>query len=134
MAEFVDPDAPLRLEVAAKIAFPQGGITVSGLRREIARGRLEAEEIAGKYFTTLANIKRMREKCRVSVKDHASGNVQHDAKEVGPSPRQSGSLKTQGGISPQAALLAQLKQNRQERPSKPKRIHCEEISTRTSQA
>src|SRR5450631_3423883 len=109
MAQFVDPDAPLRLEVAAKMAFPQGGITVSGLRREIARGRLEVEEIAGKYFTTLANIKRMREKCRVSVKDHASGNVQHDAKEVGPSPRQSGSLKTQGGISPQAALLAQLK-------------------------
>jgi hypothetical protein len=119
MAEFVDPDAPLRLEVAAKIAFPQGGITVSGLRREIARGRLEAEEIAGKYFTTLANIKRMREKCRVSVKARASGNARHDAKAVGPSPRPSGSLKTQDGISPQAALLAQLKQNRQERPSKP---------------
>jgi integrase len=33
-------DAPLRLADAAKIAFPAGGMTASGLRREAARGRL----------------------------------------------------------------------------------------------
>ena len=31
-----------------------GGMTVSGLRREAARGRLAIEVIAGKHFTTLA--------------------------------------------------------------------------------
>lgn len=40
-------------------------MTVSGLRREIARGRLKAEMIAGKTFVTLAGIDRMRELCRV---------------------------------------------------------------------
>lgn len=50
------PNAPLRLEVAVKAAFPAGGLTVAGLRKEIARGRLEVELIAGKQFTTLAAI------------------------------------------------------------------------------
>jgi hypothetical protein len=68
MVDSVDYDAPLRLEVVAKIAFPRGGMTVSGLRREIARGRLEVEKIAGKQFTTLANINRMRELCRVTAR------------------------------------------------------------------
>jgi hypothetical protein len=55
---------PLRLDVAARIAFPGGGMTASGLRREAARGRLAIERIAGKDFTTLADIASMREKCR----------------------------------------------------------------------
>lgn len=58
-------DTPLRLDVAVKVAFPAGGLTVAGLRKEIARGRLEVELIAGKHFTTLAAIERMRERCRV---------------------------------------------------------------------
>jgi hypothetical protein len=40
----------------------------SGLRREGARGRLVIERIAGKDYTTLANIERMRELCRVQAK------------------------------------------------------------------
>lgn len=62
------PDTPLRLDVAVREAFPAGGMTVSGLRREIARGRLEVELIAGKQFTTLAAIANMRAMCRVPVK------------------------------------------------------------------
>ncbi|WP_316228906.1 hypothetical protein [Bradyrhizobium sp. SZCCHNR1070] len=58
-------DTPLRLDVAVKAAFPAGGITVAGLRKEIAKGRLEVELIAGKLFTTLAAIARMRELCKV---------------------------------------------------------------------
>src|SRR6266850_4013951 len=58
------PDAPLRLDDAVRLAFPFGGMTVSGLRREAARGRLVVEMIAGKQFTTLRNIERMRELCR----------------------------------------------------------------------
>jgi hypothetical protein len=60
-----DTDAPLRLDVAAKLAFPHGGMTVAGLRREAKRGRLVIYRIAGKDFTTLNHIKGMREQCRV---------------------------------------------------------------------
>src|SRR5690349_6780613 len=61
----VAPDQPLRLAVAAAVAFPDGSMSSSGLRREAARGRLAIERIAGKDFTTLAAIAEMREKCRV---------------------------------------------------------------------
>src|SRR5260370_20101051 len=64
----ISPDAPLRLSVAAPIAFPDGSMTASGLSREGARGRLIIERIAGKDYTTLANIERMRESCRVEAK------------------------------------------------------------------
>jgi hypothetical protein len=59
----VDPRAPLRLSLAAEIAFPGGGMTASGLRREAAKGRLAIERIAGKDFTTLAAIEDMRTQC-----------------------------------------------------------------------
>ena len=47
-------DRPLRLAVAAKVAFPDGSMRASGLRREAQRGRLVIERIAGKDYTTLA--------------------------------------------------------------------------------
>jgi hypothetical protein len=64
----ISPDTPLRLLIAATVAFPDGSMTASGLRRESARGNLLIERIAGKDYTTLANIERMRELCRVEVK------------------------------------------------------------------
>jgi hypothetical protein len=67
----IKPDTPLRLSVAAAMAFPDGSMTASGLRREYARGRLVIERIAGKDFTTLAHIEQMRELCRVETKVHA---------------------------------------------------------------
>jgi hypothetical protein len=72
--EDVKPDTPLRLSVAAETAFPDGSMTASGLRREAMRGRLLIERIAGKDYTTLANIERMRELCRVEVKAPDSGS------------------------------------------------------------
>src|ERR1700686_4087171 len=66
--EKVTPDTPLRLEIAAVLAFPDGSMTAAGLRREGARGRLMIERIAGKDYTTLANIERMRELCRVETR------------------------------------------------------------------
>jgi len=68
----IGPDTPLRLDVAARIAFPAGGMTASGLRREAARGRLTVERIAGKDFTTLSAIATMREKCRAQKPHHGS--------------------------------------------------------------
>lgn len=63
----VTDDTPLRLAVAATLAFPCGGMTASGLRRERDAGRLVTELVAGKEFTTLADIGCMRELCRRKV-------------------------------------------------------------------
>ena len=65
-------DTPLRLDVAAAIAFPAGGMTASGLRREAARSRLAIMRIAGRDFTTLAAIAEMKAQCLVPRKEHAS--------------------------------------------------------------
>jgi hypothetical protein len=64
-AELIDSDSPLRLHDAARIAFPHGGMSVSALRREAQRGRLVISRIAGKDFTTINDIRRMVELCRV---------------------------------------------------------------------
>jgi hypothetical protein len=68
----ITPDTPLRLRDAVAIAFPYGGMTVSGLRREASRDRLQIEKIAGKQFVTLQAINEMRAKCRVEPKEPAS--------------------------------------------------------------
>jgi hypothetical protein len=54
---------PLRLEAAARLAFPDGSMKLAGLRREIARGRLAYEMIAGKHYTTLSDIEDNRCRC-----------------------------------------------------------------------
>lgn len=48
--EKITPDTPLRLEIAATLAFPDGSMTAAGLRREGERGRLVIEKIAGKLW------------------------------------------------------------------------------------
>src|SRR5581483_3192874 len=96
----VGPNTPLRLGVAASLAFPDGSMSASGLRREAARGRLVIERIAGKDFTTLANIERMRELCRVEAKGPGCGS------ENGPVERHSGSSSTMASKSAQARAKA----------------------------
>ena len=104
----VDQESLLRLDVAASIAFPFGGMSKNGLRRELARGRLDGMKIAGKYFTTLANIKRMSQLCRVSAKDLISGSDRPDERTVKSSRRQFGLSKIVANISPQDVLQLQL--------------------------
>src|SRR5882724_7305671 len=76
----VTPDTPLRLGIAAALAFPDGSMTASGLRREGARGRLAIERIAGKDYTTIASIEHMRALCRVEarVPDFISDSVESE--------------------------------------------------------
>jgi hypothetical protein len=74
--EMITPTSPLRLSVAAKIAFPDGSMSVSALRRMGISGHLTIERIAGKDFTTLANIEEMRTSCRVQAKAHGSTSRQ----------------------------------------------------------
>ena len=69
----VKPGDPLRLDVAAALAYPDGSMTASGLRREAARGRLAIERVAGKDYTTLAAIGEMRALCRVEARGRVYG-------------------------------------------------------------
>ena len=94
--EAVPEDTPLRLDVAAALAYPDGSMTACGLRREAKRGRLVIERTAGKDYTTLAAIKRMRGLCRVEPPRHAFGSNPNVAtKELAESHTPpSGSLKT----------------------------------------
>ena len=64
-SEEVTSSTPLRLGIAAQIAFPLGGITEHTLRLEHKRGNLVVETYGNKHFTTLAHIEEMRKrKCR----------------------------------------------------------------------
>ncbi|WP_456730336.1 excisionase [Bradyrhizobium sp. USDA 3364] len=82
----IGPTTPLRLEIAARIAYPDGSMTKSGLRREIARGHLDCERVAGKQYVTLAGIEQMRVLCRGNRKVPASTSANaEDAKQFGSS-------------------------------------------------
>ena len=103
--ETITPTTPLRLDVAAQLAFPDGSMTASGLRREGRRGHLVIERIAGKDFTTLHHIEDMRLKCRDQQKAQGSGS---NPKSVTPtassSATQPGSSATERVRSARAAL------------------------------
>ena len=74
----ISDDTPLRLEAAAAIAFPDGGMTANGLRRESKRGRLVIERVAGKDYTTIGHIARMRELCHVNRNRHDSDSSRNN--------------------------------------------------------
>jgi hypothetical protein len=118
-AQNIEPRAPLRLALAAKIAFPDGSMTASGLRRELLRGRLEVERIAGKDYTTLEAINRMREQCRVQTKALVSTRDARGSTGENSSLKPFGSSEMVNKISPQDALRIRLKQSRLKEPSKP---------------
>jgi hypothetical protein len=80
----ISDDAPLRLKDAVKIAFPSGGMTVSGLRREHANGRLEVEVIAGKQFVTLRAIRDMRERCKQTAPTYGKLSPRRDGTPLPP--------------------------------------------------
>jgi hypothetical protein len=98
-------DTPLRLETAAELAFPDGTMTASGLRREQAKGNLVIERIANKDYTTLRNIEEMRKKCRVQAKGQDFGsNRRSMTKPANSSVAQHGSLETERVKNARAAL------------------------------
>src|ERR1700730_2190809 len=105
----VSPDTPLRLGIAAALAFPDGSVTAAGLRREARRGRLVIERVAGKDYTTLGNIERMREICRVQAKAPDSTFGPRDATPSATSPiTQPGSSEMVDATFSQAALQMKL--------------------------
>jgi hypothetical protein len=105
----IAPDAPLRLVIAATIAYPDGSMTASGLRKEALRGKLAIERVAGKDYTTLNAIAEMRKKCLLEPKVRGSGSGQSDDRQAESLfPGRPGSSSTPDAISPQAALRAKL--------------------------
>jgi hypothetical protein len=74
----IGDDQPIRLAVAARLAFPDGSMTVHGLRREFYKGNLAIEVIAGKHYTTLNDIKAMRVKCRENPKGRGCTGASRD--------------------------------------------------------
>jgi hypothetical protein len=106
----INLDAPLRLAVAASLAYPDGSMSASGLRREAAKGRLVIERTAGKDYTTLRAIEEMRERCRVNASGHACGSGRNgETSKEGSFPKARGSSSTEEGTSPRDVLRAKLK-------------------------
>ena len=58
----ITPTTPLRLSDAARLAFPDGSVTVNTLRTAARRGLLQIETVGNKQFTTLKAIEEMRRK------------------------------------------------------------------------
>jgi hypothetical protein len=108
----ISPTTPLRLAVAAEIAFPGGDVTAATLRREGAKGRLAIERIGRKDFTTLAAIDSMRLLCRVNPKESDSGSDRHEAASA-----PSSSFETEQSKSAQAALSLSLSRLRESSPT-----------------
>src|SRR5262245_52283140 len=117
LSAVLELETPLRLSVAATIAFPDGSMTASGLRRESVRGRLVVERIAGKDYTTLGNIERMRELCRVERGESVSGCDSGDRTRVVRSVKPPGSFSTATSISPQVALRTKLRRQKANLPN-----------------
>lgn len=106
----VDDHTPLRLADAAARAFPGGGVTVCSLRREAAKGRLAIMRIAGKDFTTLADIREMQQKCLVNQKARTFGFDQPtETPPESSSSAPDGSSRTEAVKSAQDALRETVK-------------------------
>jgi hypothetical protein len=89
-------------------------MTVAGLRRERDRNRLVIEKIAGKEFTTLAHIERMRELCREEARERDfSSNLPAGTRAERFPTRQPGSSETTDAMSAQAALQMKLRPRRE---------------------
>ncbi|MEH2510180.1 hypothetical protein V1291_001534 [Nitrobacteraceae bacterium AZCC 1564] len=112
----VTPTTPLRLETAAKLAFPDGSMKLAGLRREIARGRLAYEVIAGKHYTTLTDIEDMRRLCRVDARAAGARSSQRAASAFRSS--SDVAFSAEDALSPQERLRALLSQRLQKRQKK----------------
>src|SRR6185312_5377630 len=91
-------DVLLTLKDACEIYF-NGRITPATLRAENDRGNLRLSKIGRAYFTTLADLKSMREKCLVEAQAPSSGSIKNASR--GPS-------LTDASAAAQAAALNKL--------------------------
>jgi len=116
----ITDNTPLRLERALEIGFPEGGMSVSGLRKERDRGTLAVMMIAGKEFTTLADLREMMIRCRERQKDQGfTPSRKHATRKPGSSSRTlSGSSET-GALSAARASALQIAERLQRKQKTP---------------
>lgn len=100
LADFRDDD-PITLSEASEIVL-RGAVTVSTLRAEIRRGNLVVEKIGKNLFTTPADIREMRKRCRVQQSRPASISEKISTADT------SGSSATATGTDELAALRASV--------------------------
>ena len=109
-------DDPLRLDIAAALAFPDSSMTVASLRRERDRGRLTMERIGGKDYTTLRFIREMREKCRLAPSPRDCGSdLRNEIRRGALHTQPHGSSLTEIAV---AAAKSQLEQIARTKPNK----------------
>lgn len=95
-------DEPVLLSRALGLFFPHGGMTISALRTEARKGRLDVMRIAGKDWTTARAIKEMMDRCRVERSPRALNSAPNQTAEG------SGSSETANCIDEQDALRIRL--------------------------
>jgi hypothetical protein len=110
-------DVPLRLDHAAEVAFPDGTMTAAMLRRQANRGNLAVERIAGKLYTTLADIREMRRRCREEQKAPGSGFSRNGDPEATSNEPSGASLTTEDISAAQDALRRTVAALRKPSPS-----------------
>ena len=96
----IEDDDPITLETASKVVLC-GAVTVSTLRAEIKRGNLGALRIGKNLFTTPADIREMKNRCRVQL------NRQDSTSETTAGER-SGSSGTKDATNERAVLRANV--------------------------
>jgi hypothetical protein len=86
----IDNDTPQRLGVVAA----QFGLTAAALRTEAKRGRLVISRVAGKDWTSVADVNRMFGLCRVTPEARIFGSAPPASERTRVPSEQSGSSKT----------------------------------------
>lgn len=97
-----------RLKDAAAL-YPELGLTVQTLRTERDKGNLRTYIVAGKEFTTEADVEVMFKRCAVTPKALASGSdLSAETDQAGSPTAKSGSSETASGKSALAAALEEI--------------------------
>jgi len=123
----IDSDRPLRLVDAAAAR----GLTVSTLRTEAKRGRLVIWRVAGKDWTSLAEIDRMFERCRVTPQEPDFGLDQREKMKTAISASPSGSSRTESDkLALDAVMATMLKLKNSSRRTSPKNTSQNVVSGR----
>ncbi|TXN41417.1 excisionase [Methylobacterium sp. WL30] len=119
-ASEITDETPLLLDVAARIAFPDGSLSGLALRNAIGRDELGYERIGGRLYTTLEAIREMRTACRRKPKAQGSGSsgvTSAPTASAGPAPGPSKTTEASGSAQASALFALENRLKQLKRPS-----------------
>jgi len=98
---------PIRLSTAARIAFPDGSVTETALRAAMKSGQLSGFKMNGKFLTTLHDIERFIDLCRVNPRAPDCGieSPDHPSQDVTPNRASTSSSATDAKLAQDTALM-----------------------------